>query len=164
MSVADDPCLIVICGLRTIGRHAEAGTSRSGQTTHRGPEHQVCLRIGERDGAVYIDLGDAQWRAIEVTAGEWRVIDQAPVKFIRSAAMRALPLPEDGGVIEQELRDLVNVRDEGVVSQFECNRQDCHSGAAHRAEPGIQEHQPFRGFQGSVFLDSGFAGYARAPE
>ena len=27
--------------------------------------------------------------------------------------MRALPLPEDGGAIEQELRDLVNVRDEG---------------------------------------------------
>ena len=39
-----------------------------GHAKHRGPEHQVCLRIGERDGAVYIDLGDARAAA----AGRWR--------------------------------------------------------------------------------------------
>lgn len=83
-----------------------------GHAKHHGPEHKVFLRIGERDGAVYYDLGDAQWRAIEVTAREWRVIDRAPVKFVRPPAMRALPLPEDGGLIEHELRDLVNVRDD----------------------------------------------------
>src|SRR5207302_4337905 len=83
-----------------------------GRAKHHGPEHKVFLRIGERDGAVFIDLGDAQWRAIEVTAQGWRVIDRPPVKFVRSPAMRPLPVPESGGMIEQELRDLVNVRDE----------------------------------------------------
>ncbi len=77
-----------------------------------GPEHPVVLRIGERDGAVYIDLCDAQWRAIEVTPEGWRVIDRAPVKFVRSPAMRLMPVPESGGMIEQELSDLVNVRDD----------------------------------------------------
>lgn len=83
-----------------------------GFARHRGPEHKVFLRIGECDGAGYYDLGDAEWHAIEVKPDGWRVIDRAPVKFVRSAAMRALPLPEDGGLIEQELRDLVNVRDD----------------------------------------------------
>jgi hypothetical protein len=83
-----------------------------GHAKHHGPEHQVSLRIGERDGAVYIDLGDAEWRAIEATAQGWRVLDRAPVKFVRPPAMRALPIPEAGGMIEQELRDLVNVRDD----------------------------------------------------
>lgn len=84
-----------------------------GHAKHHGPEHKLVLRIGERDGAVYIDLGDAEWRTIEVKPDGWRVIDRAPVKFVRSPAMRALPVPKDGGMIEQELRDLVNVRDDG---------------------------------------------------
>jgi putative DNA primase/helicase len=83
-----------------------------GYAKHHCPEHQVFLRIGERDGAVYIDLGDAAWRAIEVKPDGWRVIDRAPVKFVRSPAMRALPVPEGGGLIEQELSDLVNVHDD----------------------------------------------------
>jgi hypothetical protein len=83
-----------------------------GHAKHHGPEHKVFLRIGERDGTVFIDLGDAQWRAIEVTPQGWRVIDRPPVKIVRSPAMRAMPAPESGGMIEQELRDLVNVRDE----------------------------------------------------
>jgi hypothetical protein len=84
-----------------------------GHAKHHGPEHRVFLRIGEQNGTVYIDLGDPLWHAIEVTAGHgWNIIDRAPVKFVRSPAMRVLPVPEPGGLIEQELRDLVNVRED----------------------------------------------------
>jgi putative DNA primase/helicase len=83
-----------------------------GRAKHDGPEHPVFLRIAGHDGAVFVDLANAQWRAVEITAGGWRVVDRAPVKFVRSASMRPLPVPELGGLIEQELRDLVNVRDE----------------------------------------------------
>ena len=85
-----------------------------GRAKHDGLEHPVSLRIGERDGAVFIDLGDAQWRAIKVI-GElqcWEIVDQPPVKFISPPAMRPLPVPVEGGKIEEELRDLVNVRAE----------------------------------------------------
>jgi putative DNA primase/helicase len=78
---------------------------------YRGSEYEVFLRIGQHQGAIYIDLGDAQWRVIELTPSGWRSIDRAPVKFVRPPAMRALPTPEPGGLIEQELRDLINVRD-----------------------------------------------------
>jgi hypothetical protein len=83
-----------------------------GHAKHQGPVHKLFLRIGKHDGPVYVDLGDPEWGAVEVTADGWRLIDRAPVKFVRSPAMRALPVPEDGGLIEQELRDLVNVRDD----------------------------------------------------
>jgi hypothetical protein len=79
---------------------------------HVGLEHPIFLRVGELDDPVFVDLGDAQWRAIEITPQGWRVIDRAPVKFVRSPHVRALPIPEDGGLIERELRGLMNVQDE----------------------------------------------------
>lgn len=91
-----------------------------GRAKHDGPEYSVFLRIGGRDGAVFIDLGDAQWRAVKVT-GEpqrWEIVDQPPVKFIRPPAMRPLRVPVEGGKIEEELRDLVNVRDEADFKLF----------------------------------------------
>jgi len=83
-----------------------------GRAKHYGPLHKVFLRVGERDGVVYIDLGDGEWHAIEVKPDGWRVIERVPVKFVRSPATRAPPPPADGGMIEQELRGLVNVRDD----------------------------------------------------
>lgn len=83
-----------------------------GRAKHDGPEHPVFLRVAGRDGAVFVDLTDPRWRAVEITENGWQVIDHASVKFVRSASMRPLPLPEAGGMIEQELRDLVNVGDE----------------------------------------------------
>lgn len=80
---------------------------------HHGPERPTFLRVGEQDGKIYIDLGGPDWRAVEVTANDgWRVIDKAPVMFLRPGAMRPLPVPEAGESVEQ-LRDLVNVRTEG---------------------------------------------------
>ena len=77
-----------------------------------GPEFTPFMRIGELEGAVYLDLADENWRAVRITEQGWEVIDRAPVKFTRSNAMQALPVPEPGGMIE-ELHDLVNVKTEG---------------------------------------------------
>ena len=74
---------------------------------HYGPEYETFFRVGRQDGAVFIDLGSVDWRAVKVTAQGWEVIDQAPIKFLRSPHMRALPVPEPGGSVDQ-LRDLIN--------------------------------------------------------
>ena len=79
-----------------------------------GAEHTPALRIAEHAGDVYLDLADADWRAVRIR-GEpqgWEIVDRAPVKFVRSNAMRPLPPPERGGTVE-ELRDLMNVETEG---------------------------------------------------
>ena len=79
---------------------------------HQGPEYEVFLRVGERAGAVYLDLADGQWRAVKVTEAGWQVIERSPIKFLRSNAMQPLPVPERGESVDL-LRELLNVRTEG---------------------------------------------------
>jgi hypothetical protein len=68
----------------------------------------VFTRIAEHKGALYIDIGDESWRAIEVTREDWHVVSVPPVAFIRPNAMKALPEPQRGGKID-ELRRFINV-------------------------------------------------------
>ena len=73
------------------------------------PERQVHIRVGGLDGRLYLDLGDETWRAVEIDATGWRVIDNPPVRFRRAAGMQPLPVPVAGGSIET-LRSFLNVR------------------------------------------------------
>ena len=57
-----------------------------------------------------MDLGDAAWRAVEITATGWNVVDAAPIKLLRSPSMRALPEPEAGCLIEELRQFFVNVK------------------------------------------------------
>jgi hypothetical protein len=57
-----------------------------------GPVHTPFVRIGHLDGCIYIDLGDDTWRAVEIDAQDWRVVNEAPVRFTRPSGL--LPLPE----------------------------------------------------------------------
>ena len=79
-----------------------------------GPERRVNVRVAEHDGKLYVDLADAQWRAIEIDPGGWRPIMSPPVRFRRASGMLALPQPVGGGSIDA-LRPLLNVRDEDFI-------------------------------------------------
>ena len=76
-----------------------------------GDEHAVFLRVAPHDGGIVIDMADAAWQAIEVTADGWQVIDNPPVRFRRAKAMLPMPMPAAGGSIG-ELRQFINVTDE----------------------------------------------------
>lgn len=89
----------------------------------RGPLHQPAVRIGsaalERDthgassaswassNAVFLDLGDVSHRAVEVDQSGWRVVDEAPVRFLRMPGMLALPTPVRGKDGLAQLRKLI---------------------------------------------------------
>ncbi len=73
-----------------------------------GFEHEPFVRVGNYNGNVYLDLCDDAWRAVEVTAKGWRVVDRPAVKFLRPASARPLPEPEAGDMIEQ-LRGFINL-------------------------------------------------------
>ena len=63
----------------------------------KGAERPVYLRVGGDETATYVDVGDenpARARAIEIKATGWRVIENAPVLFRRSAKSRPLPAPQ----------------------------------------------------------------------
>ena len=74
-----------------------------------GPERAVYIRVGGLDGRLYLDLGDETWRAVEIDALGWRVIDHPPVRFRRAAGMQPLPEPVRGGTVES-LRSFLNVQ------------------------------------------------------
>jgi hypothetical protein len=79
------------------------------------PERTVYVRVGGMDGRLYLDLGDVNWRAVEIDASGWRMIDNPPVRFRRSAGTQPLPPPVAGGSLKS-LRPLLNVgSDENFV-------------------------------------------------
>jgi phage/plasmid primase-like uncharacterized protein len=73
-----------------------------------GPEQQVHLRIAGYEGNIYIDIGDTDWRVIQVSPSGWDIISNPPVRFRRSGTLLPLPIPVTGGSIS-ELRPFVNV-------------------------------------------------------
>jgi hypothetical protein len=78
------------------------------QAQFDGPELSVHVRVAEHDGHVYLDLADATWRAIEIGPHGWRVVEEPPVRFRRTAGLLPLPVPEQGGSIEA-LATLLNL-------------------------------------------------------
>jgi hypothetical protein len=100
-----------------------AGISQSGQVLddacrvaealalNRGPCYPTWRRVGEHDGRIYLDLACSRWRAVEISATGWAIVDAPPVKFLRSRGMEELPEPEAGDVIEI-LHEFVNVESE----------------------------------------------------
>ncbi len=74
-----------------------------------GTERIVHVRVGGLDDRLYLDLGDRNWHAVEIDATGWRVIENPPVRFRRSAGIRPLPTPVSGGSIAT-LRSFLNVR------------------------------------------------------
>lgn len=88
-----------------------------GRALFDGEEHTVHVRIAEVDGRVYIDLGDAAWRAVEVDASGWRIVAEPPVRFWRPSGLLPLPEPEHGGSLEDLRRFLrANVDEEAFVA------------------------------------------------
>lgn len=90
--------------IRTLAAHAR----------FKGARHDVFLRAAKFAAKIYIDIGDAEWHVVEIDADGWRLIQDSPVRFRRTAGMTELPLPEHGGSIEQ-LRPLVNLSEDGFV-------------------------------------------------
>jgi len=73
------------------------------------PERTVDIRIAGFEDRLYLDLCDETWRAVEIDATGWRVIDNPPVRFRRKSGMLPLPLPLSGGSVEL-LRAFLNVQ------------------------------------------------------
>jgi hypothetical protein len=70
------------------------------QAQFDGPVRKVAVRIAEHDGLIYLDLADEFWRCVEIGANGWRIAEDPPVRFRRSAGMQPLPLPLRGGSID----------------------------------------------------------------
>ncbi|KXU89939.1 hypothetical protein CI15_07105 [Paraburkholderia monticola] len=79
-----------------------------GKAKFDGDQRRTHLRVASVEGAVWIDLCNDAWQAVEVTTTGWRIVDAPPLLFIRTATMRALPTPTQGGAIAP-LWEIVNI-------------------------------------------------------
>ena len=59
---------------------------------------------------VYVDLGSEDWRSIEISENGWKIVTDAPVKFIRNGVTKQLPIPEKDGSWDN-LWEIINVSD-----------------------------------------------------
>jgi hypothetical protein len=53
----------------------------------RARVHDVHVRLAGGPDAIYLDLANARWEAVEVTAHGWRIVAEAPVRFRRAKGM-----------------------------------------------------------------------------
>ncbi len=87
-----------------------------GQARFEAPEQPVFLRVAGHEGHLYLDLCDADWRAIVIDPSGWRLVSDPPVRFIRRNGMLPLPVPTRGGDLDQLWRFLnVNAEDRLLV-------------------------------------------------
>lgn len=77
----------------------------------RGNETTVHTRIAETDDAIYIDLCNKNWEAIEINKEGWSINSDPPVHFKRSKIMHELPYPKEKGSID-DLKPFINYETE----------------------------------------------------
>jgi hypothetical protein len=83
-----------------------------GKALFEATQRPIWVRVADHQGAIWLDLANDRWEAVEITGGGWRVVADPPVRFRRPAGIRPLPTPVPGGSLE-ELRGFCNVDDDG---------------------------------------------------
>lgn len=74
---------------------ADAGMVLEGFAAQQEPQ-RVHLRVAERDGVVYIDMGNTAGSVIRIGGGRWEIVPTAPVLFRRTKLTGELPTPQPG--------------------------------------------------------------------
>lgn len=76
-----------------------------------GQEHRLHNRVALREGTIWYDLADRDWRAVRVTSEGWEIVAAPPILFRRYSHQRPQPEPVRGGDLRDLLR-FVNLRDQ----------------------------------------------------
>ena len=77
------------------------------------------IRIAQLNGEIFVDLGDETGQAVQISQGTWRIIDNPPVIFRRTALTAPFPRPKMGGDFSK-LFSIINVpkEQEGLILGF----------------------------------------------
>lgn len=77
------------------------------RAVHGSRSIKVHLRVAHEEGTIHLDLGDAAWNEVQITASAWKVCPHQ-VHFRRSPGMGQLPTPTHGGKLDA-LRPYLNL-------------------------------------------------------
>ena len=72
-----------------------------GKALWEGEQIPVYVRVAGDDRRMYLDLGDTEWQAIEVTSDGWKIVETPhEVRFRRPKGLRELPVPVHGDIMD----------------------------------------------------------------
>jgi hypothetical protein len=74
-----------------------------------GPSVPVEVRVGQQGHSIFLDLADADWRAVEISSTGWEIVAQPSVRFRRPSGMYPILEPQRGGSVDL-LRPFVNCK------------------------------------------------------
>ncbi|KTC87024.1 hypothetical protein [Legionella brunensis] len=87
----------------------EALSTLAGIARFKGVCQDVHIRVAKHDNAYYIDLGIPESsNVVCVRPGQWQIVSESPVKFLRPDSMRPLSVPVSGGDLAP-LWGLINI-------------------------------------------------------
>lgn len=92
----------------------QALSSLAARAKFEGPAEKVHVRLGRNGKNIILDLGQPDWRVVEITPTGWGILDSSPIKFWRPSGLMDLPIPERGGKLS-ELRRFVNLQKKGDI-------------------------------------------------
>jgi hypothetical protein len=87
---------------------ADALTALEGEAMAAEPQ-PLATRVAEHDNRLYLDLGRPDGHVVRIGAGGWRIVDESPVLFKRTALTSGLPDPLSRGGSFDPLRARLNV-------------------------------------------------------
>src|SRR5262249_10532124 len=88
----------------------------AGRAIHDGSSIRVHTRVGQHEGKLYLDLGDSEWQAVEITSSGWTIVKEVSMKFVRPRGMLPIPCPVAGGSLDRHLRPFLNVPDDDAFA------------------------------------------------
>lgn len=69
-------------------------------------EERIWRRVGTSDNVWFIDLGNENRCVVEIIPGSWKVINSAPIHFVRSRSIRPFPATRTDGCINGDTGEL----------------------------------------------------------
>jgi hypothetical protein len=102
---------------RAPGKQAleDAIQTLASQARYKGVKKSVNLRAACHENKLYLDTGDSEGNAIEISDEGWKISNKVPVLFKRPIGMEPLPQPEKQEDIKEGvalLRTFLNVRND----------------------------------------------------
>lgn len=73
--------------------------------------YELSLRVAFKEGSIWYDLTDPNYRAVEITENGWKVISDVPILFKRSPVQKEQVIPKSGGTIKT-FSNFINIADE----------------------------------------------------
>jgi len=81
-----------------------------GRASFDGPMHELSVRSAWQEDILWYDLTDEKWRAVEIDAHGWQIVEKTPILFRRYSHVQSQVTPDKSGNASLFL-NYINIKD-----------------------------------------------------